>query len=80
MEFLELQENEHQKQDYYFAQISTDIRRIFSEDPKKIKIEDALLEFASPETKKKKPETQKQIDAKTKNHKNFFAVLLGIKP
>jgi len=81
MKYLEQQDNTHTKMDYYFAQIAAKISGMFSKEPEKFKTEDFLMRFSFKKKKKvlTKKEAEETIEKKTKNHKNFFSVILGRK-
>lgn len=59
--YFEHERNEHEKIDYYLAQISRDIRRVLAKDPKRIKLEQSLLKFeARKDREQSSPETSKR--------------------
>ena len=51
MLYLEESWNTHSKDDYYFAQIALEVRRVLSKKPGEIHIKDFLLDFGTPEEK-----------------------------
>jgi hypothetical protein len=54
--WLEMQWNKPTKTDHYLMQIAVEVRRVLAKDPRKIKLDDARLEFSKPGDKKKVPE------------------------
>ena len=71
---LDKEMNRHDKIDYYLAQIATEVRRGNVKDPKKLKLNDALIQFEKAGKKKKNKNTP-SIGAKA-----FFFGMLGMNP
>lgn len=74
MEYLDREESQHDKMDYYLAQIAAEVRRSYVEKPKKVRIQDLMLKFEQPSPKK-----EMDLDSMTRSHKQFWFASLGLK-
>jgi hypothetical protein len=76
IEFLRLKKqekyNEVEKQDYYLAQVATEIRRSFTKNPNSVRVQDFLIKFKSPITKIK----EKASSSTWKMHKSILKSVL----
>lgn len=72
--YLDEEMNLFHREDFFLAQIATEIRRSFVKDPSKVKFKDFLIQF------KKKVEPKKlSIEERSKRSKAFWGVTLDEK-
>lgn len=50
--FMEIEVNEFHREDYFLAQVAAESRRAVSKHPRQVRVEDFLLRFRTPRTKK----------------------------
>jgi len=76
IEFLNKEEKNHSKQEYYLAQIAAEVRRGNAKNPRRVRVEDFLLEF-----KEQIVNQEKEVDVETlvESHKRFWLTSLGLK-
>jgi hypothetical protein len=74
VEFLELEEARHTKQDLYWAQIAAEIRRTIVKSPKDVKVKDFLFEMKAVEPPQATPKER------VKKSKSAWLTLFGMKP
>ena len=73
-EYLEQKSREVRKEDYYAAQIATEVRRSYARKGKSVKIKDFLLKF---KTSKENLKTDKDLKTKVRRSKMFWRVFTG---
>lgn len=69
LEYLKQSVNIRRREDYYLANIATEVRRTIAKNPQNVKIDSFLLEFTTETSKKKK----------RKNTLNTWLAWAGIK-
>jgi hypothetical protein len=79
-EFFRLETEKHTKADWYMAQLAAEIRMSFVSEPKKVRMKDFLLRFATPEeiTESSSEDARRQHIARSKAAW-FFAVKMPVK-
>lgn len=61
--YIEQSLNDFHREDYFFAALITEVRRIFAKDPRRIKLEQALIKF---QTGQRKADSVKDTTTKSK--------------
>jgi len=74
--FIERDANAFHREDYYFAQIAQEIRRVLSKRPKSVKLEHFLLKFETKGMKKERASAE-SIETVTMRSKAFWFGLVG---
>lgn len=69
LDYLEWEQEYHSKQDYYLAQIATEIQRSYSKHPRKVKLDSFLIKF----------KRVNEVSEKTKRSKEVWLAALKIK-
>ena len=73
LKYLEKDINDFHREDYYLAQIATEIRRSYVKRPKSVRLKDMLLKFTS----NKKPVSKTERELHNKKSKAFWLSALG---
>ena len=75
MEYFNQEINFFHREDYYLAQIATEIRRTIVKNPRTVKVKDFIIKFL----RKDEKSLQKDAEEKTKQSKAFWLGAFGIK-
>ena len=73
MKYLDMEPNMFHREDHYFAQMSSEIRRSFVKHPKKVKLKDFLINFTF-----NKPPDNLSPEIKIQRSKSFWRALTGM--
>jgi hypothetical protein len=73
--YLERDINTFHREDYYYAQIALEVRRVLAKNPNKIKLEQFLLRFSLKNAKKKI--TAESVETRTLRSKAFWLGFVG---
>lgn len=76
IEYLELDVNAFHREDHFWANIATEIRRSFVKEPGRVRMGSFLLKFARKKIAKRRPMTRKEAAERSKQ--KWFS-WLGIK-
>lgn len=81
--YLDMETNSFHREDYYLAQIATEVVRSRIENPRKVCIEDMLLKFESKKEGKlnlefSEMEEEALIEERTKRSKAYWFGVLGV--
>jgi len=71
--YIEKEANEFHRQDYFLAQIATEVRRSYVKNPRAVKLKQMLLEFTEPRFK-----TKKKIVPTMEESKSFWFAAVGL--
>lgn len=76
MIYLDMEEDNHSKQEFYFAQIAAEIRRPNVKNPRGVRLEDFLIRF-----EKRTVSETKEVGVETmmESHKRFWFAAVGLK-
>lgn len=79
IEYLNLQENEHDKHDFYLAQLACEVRRSYVDKPADVKLETFLIKFVSKNVEQDVPKPAKSVKDRIRESQAAWGAAIGLK-